>query len=342
MVTLESSRRCRRRLDCSLDSLANPDLRALSKLPQPVGIDHDSVFHQDWWAEAACPGQWSKITCHRDNLKVAEFTYSVRKRFGFTEIGHPFLARTMEPRIWLPPAKSITQLTNLVSIITEIRDQLPPHDLFWYNLPPGNLLELPYELAGYTIESSYTFRSLPDEQQAWDGMDAKTRNRIRTAQRLMHIEEHADIERFISLSKRFVSARSWRNGMDTETIRRVFEACNSRGLAQIVTAVNEKGEDLAAAILLGDDRHVYFWMSARDPSTSLGSAVSLVIWHAIQWSISRNLVFDMDGYASPAAGVFYAKFGLVPARRTHVRWASDSQKWMTHVTKMTRQLLKRR
>lgn len=272
---------------------------------------------------------------------MAEFTYSKRKRFGFTEIGHPFMARTMEPRIWLPPAKPVTQLNNLVGIINEIREQLPQHDLFWYNLPPENVLELPYELAGYSVEGSYTFRSVMDEKKAWEGMDQKTRNRVRTAQRQMHVDEHQDIERFISLSRRFVSARSWHNGVDYDIIRRVFAACVAHGRGHIITAVDENGIDQAASILISDDRYVYFWMSARDPSSNLGSAVSLLIWHAIQWSISRNLVFDMDGYASPSAGVFYAKFGLVPARRTHVRWASDAQKWMTQTVGVARRILNR-
>jgi len=325
----------------SLHGLVSQQLEGTGGRTRAVGAEPDCIFHQDWWADAACPGQWHKITCHRDNLKVAEFIYSKRKRFGFTEIGHPFMARTMEPRIWLPAAKPVTELNNLVGIIREIREQLPPHDLFWYNLPPGNVLELPYELAGYSIESSYTFRSVHDKDEAWQSMDQKTRNRVRTAQRLLHVEEHVDVERFISLSKRFVGARSWRNGVDYDAIRRVFAACASRGQGQIITAVNDKSEDLAAAILVYDDQHVYFWMSARDPSGNSGCAVSLLIWRAVQWSIARKLVLDLDGYANASAGVFYAKFGLLPSRRTHVRWASDSQKWTAQSVSVARRILRR-
>lgn len=321
-----------------MHGLINPQLKTAPSARQSMGADPDSVFHQEWWAQAASPGTWAKVTCHRDNDILAEFTYSTNKRFGFTEIGHPFMARTMEPRIWLPPAKPVTQLTNLVAIIKEIREQLPPHSLFWCNLPPGTSLGLPYELAGYSVETSYTFRSVMNAQHAWDGMDQKTRNRVRAAQRNMHVEKHQDIERFIALSKRFIGARNRLSRLDYDAIRRIFSACVLHKAGHIISTVDEDGVDQASAILINDENYAYFWMSARDPASRLGSAISLLIWNAISWSIDRHLVFDMDGYASPSAGIFYGKFGLIPTQRTHIRWASDTYKLLNHSIGMTRKL----
>ena len=287
-----------------------------------------SIFQTDWWCDASNPGGWEKVEAFSRSGAKVEFIYARQKKYGFYEVGMPYLARVMEPIVTSPDAKFTTQLTGEVGLIASLVDLLPKYDHFWYTLPPECDLELAFNLSGFLTEGQYTFRYDPkDGSDPWKEMDQKTRNRIRTGLKEFELQSHNDIERFINVSKSLLSGKSWFNKVDYEAVRRIWDGCVSRGQGTVISAIDDRGHDVASAVLVCDDTYLYYWLSARDPEYSKGNANSALIWTAIVTAIRKSLIFDMDGYASPASGVFYAKFGLKPYRRTHISSVSTMAQW---------------
>ena len=292
-----------------------------------------SIFQTEWWCDASNPGSWDKVEISAGGEATAQLIYSRQKKYGFQEVGMPYLARVMEPYVTTPEAKFTTQLSGEIGLLSAVTAKLPSFDHFWYTLPPESALELAFNLSGFMTEGQYTFRRHPDEtQSAWESMDRKTRNHVRAGLRDFQVEKHSKIDRFIALSKSFVGGKTWVNNVDYPAIERIFDACDARGQAVVLTAVDQDGKDVASTVLVWDQRILYYWLSARDPVKAMGNANSALIWSAIQLAGEKGLIFDMDGYASPASGVFYAKFGLKPHRRIHVtrlttltQWAANSR-----------------
>ena len=146
-------------------------------------------------------------------------------------------------------------------------------------------------------------------------MERKVRYKIKAGSKRVGIEVHNDILRYIRLSSQFIGKRAFTDITDYDAVLRIWEACHARKRASIFSCVDGSGHDLASAILIWDDRHLYYWLSCRDPEVNDSAANSILIWNAIEFSQKAGLIFDMDGYATPDAGVFLSRFGLLPHRR---------------------------
>ncbi len=155
-------------------------------------------------------------------------------------------------------------------------------------------------------------------------MDQKVRYNIKTGLKRMAVERHDDIRRYINLSRRFIKERAFTNITDYDAMDRIWEACHGRRQGSIISCVNAEGHDIASAILLWDDRHLYYWLNCRNPELQDYSANSVLIWKAVEIAQQAGLVFDMDGFATPDAGLFLSRFGLLPQRRFDVSMTNSS------------------
>jgi hypothetical protein len=281
--------------------------------------NNTSIFEQYWWLDAATAGKWQKIEFCDDPTISLKLIFSTSRKRGLTTIGMPVLARVMQPIINFHSVRPKVELPHVVRALGAAAEMLPKFDIFRYTLPPESGLDLAFCLSGYTVEVTYTYRTDPNRRHdPWKEMDRKVRYNINTGMRRAAVEIHDDIDRYVRLSSAFINSRAFNDNIDYEAIRRIWQASHSRSQASILSCVDAKGKDLAAAIVIWDDRHLYYWLSCRDPEANDNTANSLLIWSAIEMAKKADLVFDADGYASPAAGRFLARFGLLPTRRFNV------------------------
>ncbi len=286
------------------------------------------IFQEDWWCDASNPGEWHKIEIDESGRKVAEFVFARRKKYGFYEVGMPYLSRAMDPIVTIEAKKQTTRLDANVRIVKRISDALPKFDHFWYTLTPESENELAFNLAGFQTESQYTFRRYPDDpQDMWDAMEQKTRNIVRKGLSEFQMELHHDLDRFIKVSKLFVARRSWFNKIDYTALQRIWAAAEARSRAAILSVSTPECPDCALAIVVWDDKFLYYWLATRHPDAAGNSANSVLIWHAMQLAMDKGLIFDLDGYASPSSGQFLSRFGLKPLRRAHIQRISTLADW---------------
>lgn len=294
-----------------------------------------SIFNEDWWLDASVPGAWGRARVEWNGALVGDMAYHVKRRWGLTYIAMPHLTRTMSPRLYPPPAKTATRDMLNHAIVAELMQKLPQHDRFERNLEPGCASVQGFVHANMAVTHMFTFRSKPGEspEAILPEMHQEARRAINKAGRECSIERSMDLDRFIRLHRQSY-------GTDTlvnyETLERIFAAAAVRGQVEIVCASASGSADSAAMILLWDSGTLYTWLLARDRIQSHVGVSSLLTFEAIKTAHRLGRILDLDGYVTPAVGIFLAKFGLQPIVRPYVNGSSRVWQALRCVTGIVR------
>ncbi|MCK0195796.1 GNAT family N-acetyltransferase [Ancylobacter sp. 6x-1] len=288
-------------------------------------LSYSSVFDEPWWYEAATGGSWRKVEFDDGKVLAASLVYSTYREGGLRIVGMPHLARVMQPTIKFHSVEARRNLSHVIRALQGLSEQLPKFDRFSYTLAPDSDLDLAFNLAGFTVTTSFTFRTRQDpDYDPLREMDQKVRYNIKTGLKRMQVVEHTDVERYIRLSQSFIGDRAFKDNVDYGAIRRIMAAAVDRGQAIILACVDETGADMASAVLLTDSRYLYYWLNSRNPAANEGAANSVLIWKSIEKARALGLTFDMDGYAKANTGVFLSRFGLIPQRRSEISMVTNA------------------
>ncbi len=275
-----------------------------------------TIFHEEWWLEAACPGAWGCAETAWDGKLVGRLPYAMVRRHGTTRLIMPKYTRVLGPMLALPPSKPVTWRANACAVIADLVARLPCHDSFKQSLAPEAGTAFAFLVQGWTVAHSYTFQVAcgTDAAVVWTGMDQKTRNIVRSARRRMTVEQHADLDRFVALARKQFARQRRRDEHDYAALERLAGASLDRERAVILTA-RDGVKDAASAILLWDAGTLYLWNAARDVEVAGNAAFSVLVWEALRFALGRGLTFDFDGFASPASAAFLLSFGGEPKVR---------------------------
>jgi hypothetical protein len=275
------------------------------------------LFQEEWWLEAASGGAWERVEAGHASGAHAVLPFVRERVHGVLRIGMPPYTRTLGPVFTLPPSKPVTRAENMRALVGELAGRLPRHDLFEQMLAPGaEHAALAFVLNGFAARTQYTFRIAPDvpPERSWDALCQKTRNLVRTASRRFRVDRHAEIGRFVALSRAQIAAGGKADRHRYAAMARAFDAAQARGQAAVLSAM-EDDRQAASVALVWDGEAAYLWNTARDPGLAGSGALSLLVWEACRLAAARGLAMDMDAFGTPAAGRFVAAFGGEPVPR---------------------------
>lgn len=275
-----------------------------------------TIFHEDWWLNAASSGQWERVEVNQAN-SWASLSFIREQKFGASYLSMPPYTRTLGPVLSIPPSKPVTRAERMCSLMRELAGILPTYNVLAHKLPPGSEhIALACVLNGWACRTEFTFRIHPAEcsHQSWDRMSQKTRNSIRSAQRRFEVEWHNDIVRLIALSLQEIESRGMVNRHRYTQLESSFSAALARGQAAALSAI-KNGQDAAVVALVWDEEALYLWNTARHPTLAGAGALSLLIWEACKLAHERRLVMDFDGFGSLPSARFLRSFGGEPAPR---------------------------
>jgi hypothetical protein len=277
-----------------------------------------TIFHEDWWLEAASNGAWDRVEIGEGSSVRAVLPFLRERYYGAVRLTMPPYTRTLGPSFSLPDSKSVTRIDAMRSLTKQLIEHLPRFHLFRQILPPeAQDKAFAFTLNGWHSNLEYTFRitntTSPDD--IWKGMSQKTRNLVRTSRKRFEVKQHGGIGNLVALSRAQFAAKRVRNTHRYSDMTRIFEAALVRDQAVILSAFNDKRQEVAAVALVWDQDVLYLWNTARDPTISGSGALSLLIWETYKLAQARGLVMDFDGFATPATGRFLASFGATPIIR---------------------------
>jgi hypothetical protein len=302
---------------------------------KPASAPARSIFDEDWWLDAACPGAWERVRISWDGEDVGDMAVHIRKRRGMTFLTMPHLTRTLSPNLRPPPSKAATRAMHNQAIVGEIVAKLPRHDRFERFLDPECLSVQGFVHANMPVTHMFTFRSKTgDTAEAMLAQaHGEARRAINKAQRDCTTERSGNLDRFIRLHAQAYGKDS---NVDYPTLTRLFEAARARDQAEIIIARLKDETDTAAMIVIWDNGVAYTWLLARDEVRNYVGATSLLTFEAMKTSQRLGRVLDLDGYVTPQVGTFLTKFGLEPVVRPYVNGSSRLWGAMRAVTTLIR------
>jgi len=272
------------------------------------------LFLCPWWLDATCGQEnWGVSVAWRGPELHAALPYSVERRFGFRLLGQPRLTPFLGPWIRDTGAKSANDLGRQKDLMNELIDGLPPHDLYLQNWSPEVSNWLPFYWRGFSQTTRYTYvlRDLKCSDSVWAGLRENIRREVRKAseRKGITVDENATVEELFALAALTFARQQRSISFTLEYLRRIDDACVSRGCRQILVARDSEGRPHAGAYIVWNSRTAYYLVGGGDPQLRSSGATSLCMLEAIRSAVARSLDFDFEGSMLEPVERFFRAFG---------------------------------
>jgi hypothetical protein len=291
--------------------------------PQP-SIDPlvPTIFHEDWWLDAATTGNFEVAEVHADGLTVGRLPYSVTRRFGIKTIRLPVLTYFLGPAVLEGEGSVNTRFLKRLKITRELLEQLPSASWQYIKCHAGTPDVIAFQELGFRTHVQFTHEIAPNSSDhLWQQMRNKTRNVIRKAQERFTVCELTDAGEFVHLFERNLQSKGVAVDIDSRVTRHIVATTLDRRRGRILAARDPQNRIAAASFCVWDGRATYYSLATRS-SDSGNSAASLLLWEEIQESARKGLTFDFAGLGTQGSVLLYSGFGAT----VHVRFAAVRHK----------------
>jgi CelD/BcsL family acetyltransferase involved in cellulose biosynthesis len=268
-----------------------------------------TIFHEDWWLEAATGGQFEVVEVATGGRTVGRLPFHKTKRFGLEFIRMPELTYFMGPAIDDGEGSSNTRFLKRLQITRELLERLPRVSWQYVKCHSGVTEVIAFQSLGFRTYVQFTHELPPQPVNVlWRQMRNKTRNVIRRAEEKFSVTELSDPFEFLRFFERNLELEGQTNRLDRALCRQILPASLDRRRGRIIAARDSKNQIVAANFYVWDKTSSFFLMSTRSHDSG-NSAISLLIWEAIKESARRGLVFDFAGLGNKGSVLLYSGFG---------------------------------
>jgi lipid II:glycine glycyltransferase (peptidoglycan interpeptide bridge formation enzyme) len=193
----------------------------------------------------------------------------------------------------------------------ELIEQLPEFAAFHQLFHPAITNWLPFFWRGFEQTTSYTYRieDTSDVKKLWSETRENVRTDVKKAQKLVKVDDSADLESFLRLHWLTFSRQGKAPPHSEAALRAMDRACAGQNARKILVAKGDNGEAHAGAYLVSDQQCVYYLLGGGDPKLRNSGATSLVIWEAIRWASEQGKSFDFEGSTVESIERFVRAFG---------------------------------
>lgn len=260
----------------------------------------DTVFQEEWWLDAAAPGQWEAVTVESGGELQARLPFVIRRSGSQTVLTQPQLTQSLGPWVRDTGAGYARSMSRQMDLYSQLIDKLPPHTVFRQNFAPQVTNWLPFYWEGYTQTTRYTYTI--DLKQDLDtikaNMDKRNRSRLRSAERELRVEisETGLIDELLDMAEMTFARQGLALPYPRELVHRIDEAVKANAKRWVIVCRDRHTGDIHSAdYAVGDERRIYALISGADPALRDSGAGVLARWHAIQRAREHAAVYDMEG-----------------------------------------------
>jgi hypothetical protein len=267
-----------------------------------------TLFHEDWWLDAVCPGAWAEVEIKTDGVRTGYWRYTEAKRLGFRYSVLPPFTRFLDPVLTaLPGTPSHRVLERALAPLVEA---MPRFEYFQTGLGPGwdDVLVFMRNEYGVRVHQTLVVDGSKGADAAFAGISKRTQTYLRRAKERLSVVASPDPERFIAFYDANLRRRSEKNVLDFKTFAPLATACQDRGAGQILFAVGADGEPLAATFCVWDDHRTYKLLDTSHPEGG-AQAAALLWWVCMEDACRRGQPFDFDGIVTEGRLKFLSLFG---------------------------------
>ncbi len=276
------------------------------------------VFCSPWWLDAtAGAGNWGIAEVRQNSQILASMPWVLKQnRLGLRILSQPALTQTLGPWIAEPPQKTKygTRLAREKDLMEALINQLPHYHVLRQNFAPEITNWLPFYWHGFQQTTRYTYRlDLSCERDdLWAGFQENVRREIRKAiKRGVVIEESKDIDAFLVLNEKTFLRQGMNLPYTKSYVRNFFSASLAHQAGKIFLARDEDGRVHAGNLIVWNKHCAYYLMGGGDPQLRNSGAMSLAMWHAIEFASKVAKIFDFEGSMIEPVERFFRGFGAV-------------------------------
>jgi Acetyltransferase (GNAT) domain len=268
-----------------------------------------TVFHEDWWLDAATDGSYSVVEVSSSGKVVGRLPFLLRARFGLCGIWTPPLTHFLGPGVDEGSGSRNSRFLRRMEITRELILKLPRSAWQCIRCHRGISDAIVFQEQFFKTYAQFTHElAAAPAADLWRQMRDKTRNVIRRANEDLKVDELRDVEEFIRTYQSHLASRQVRNTLDFATARRVLTAALERDRGRILAARDANNEIVAANFCAWDNDAAYYIACTRSETAGNGAS-SLLLWEAIQHAAARGLFFDFAGLGGNGSVLHYAGFG---------------------------------
>lgn len=274
-----------------------------------------TVFHEDWWLDAATDGNYSVVEVNASGRVVGRLPFLMRARFGLRGIWTPPLTHFLGPGVDEGSGSRNSRFLRRMEITRELILKLPRSAWQCIRCHRGISDAIAFQERSFKTYAQFTHElAAAPVAELWRQMRDKTRNVIRRAAEELRVDELRDVDAFIRIYQSHLDTRRIRNTLDFATARRVLTAALERNRGRILAARDARNEIVAANFCAWDNDAAYYVLCTRSEVAGNGAS-SLLLWEAIQRAAARGLAFDFAGLGGNGSVLHYAGFGATVATR---------------------------
>ncbi len=275
-----------------------------------------TLFATTWWLDAVAPNQYRILYVQKgDEIQAAwPIVFKHSKLVGlriFLPPLTPWLGVLYRPR----SSKLANQLSEEKALATQLIGQLTKFASLHVRFHRNFTYWSPFYWQGFTQTTHYTYviDDLSDIDAIWNGLRQNIRTDVRKATKQgVVVEAIDDINLFWKVHGLTFQRQRKLVPYNIDLVRRIDEACRSRGVRKIFVGRDQQGDIHAAAYIVWDNRSAYYLMGGSDPEKRSSGAGSLVIWKAIQFAATVTNAFDFEGSMIESVERFFRAFGATP------------------------------
>lgn len=271
------------------------------------------LFARAWWLDAVCgASNWDAVIVQEDGVVLGSMPYYFRTRLGMRLLTLPPLTQTLGP--WIAPLanRSANKLGKEKKILEGLIARLPPFDHFLQTWHYRRTNWLPFYWAGFKQTTLYTYvlTKLDDESQLWAGLQSRTRNEIRKAERAgLNTRHDLTVDDFLALSRKTFAHQGLDQPFTDHFVRELDVACVKQGCRSIIIAEDPDGRRHAGVYIVWDENSAYYLMGGADPELRSSGATSLCLWEGIKRACKVTTSFDFEGSMVESIEHFFRAFG---------------------------------
>lgn len=277
-----------------------------SKLPQDA-----PVFHQPWWLEACCAGQWNALTIADGELLRAYFIYAFRKTWLGYYLFMPPLTPYLGPWLLLSANSMRERQHKEMLLLQQLADALPPFAGFESRWLPAYQNWLPFYWKNFQQRLRYThlLDLTAGQEQLREGFSEKVRREINRAEKTYRIEAAGRADELYELAAHTLNRKRAALHFSAGYLKHVHTCCMEHKAGIIWQAISEQGRVDAAIFVVWDRNTAYYVLGGRKPEAGNSGAMSLLFWHAWKHLPDSVRWFDFEGSMLQGVEGYFRSFG---------------------------------
>ena len=206
--------------------------------------------------------------------------------------------------------KTHSKISFEYNVTEKLLSQLPKHDLYYQQYSPQVTNSLFHLWNGYNVTTRYTYLiNVKDktEEELWDQLKTKTRNKIRKA--INHTEViNIDFHTFWKSCEAAFALKKQSVPFNKTILSEIHNKFSQSGKCELKACINKETKKILAASLVAKDHKTTYYVAGFFISEKKDSgALSYLLWDIIK--NCSTPIFDFEGSMIKPVEYFFRAFG---------------------------------